>query len=46
MSGINNSATPYAILGNQNSQGHRIPRLDMEGTWKGDRMIFLSMLGD
>ena len=46
MSGINNSDTPCAILGHQNSQGHRIPGLDMEGTWKGDRMIFLSKLGD
>ena len=46
MPGINNSDTPCAILGIQNSRGHRIPGLDMEGTWKGDGMIFLSMLGD
>ena len=35
-----NSDTPCTILGNQNSQGHRIPGVDMEGSWKGDRMIF------
>ena len=35
-----NSDTPCTILGNQNSQGHRIPGLHMEGSWKGDRMIF------